>query len=495
MTKEHYLLEATDIAKAFSGVPALHNGHLRLRRGRVHALCGGNGAGKSTFLNILMGLLQRDQGSILLDGQPVHFHGPADALHAGISMISQELEPVPGMSVAENLFLGRQPRKLGCLVDYRQLYRNTRTLLTDLGIELSPRTMMSELSLAQIQLVEIAKAISWNARIIIMDEPTSAIGDKETELLFAAIRRLKANGTGIVYVSHRMNELYSIADDYTIFRDGQFIATGTMDSIDRATLINTILGAELEEEFTKQNAPTRDILMEVKDYSLAPLFENINLTLHKGEILGIFGLMGAGRSEFLEALFGLRDHTSGSATINGKPYAARHPREAMQRGLALVTEDRKGSGLVTLASVRHNTSMASLPEVSNWGVMQFRKEESSVQSLIERFSIKTASQNMAVQHMSGGNQQKVVLAKWMRTRPDILILDEPTRGVDVGAKREIYQFMSEFSRGERAVIMVSSEIPEILGMSDRVVVFKRGRITGELAGADLTQDKLAGLAS
>ncbi|PSJ45361.1 D-xylose ABC transporter ATP-binding protein [Zobellella endophytica] len=492
---EEYLLEAKSIKKSFSGVPALRNGSLKLRRGSVHALCGGNGAGKSTFLNILMGLLQRDAGDIYIEGKPVHFSGPSDALDAGISIISQELEPVPGMTVAENLYLGREPKISGFIVNYRKMFGDAEQLLQDLHFDISPRTLMSKLSLAQIQLVEIAKAISYNSKIIIMDEPTSAIGEKEAELLFSSIRRLQTRGTSIIYVSHRMNELYQIADEYTIFRDGQFIESGEMTEIDRRTLINNILGAELEEEFTKFNTPNENILLEVNGFTRKPVFEDISLRLYDGEILGIFGLMGAGRSEFLETLFGTFELDEGYASVKGTPFVPVSPKAAMQAGMALVTEDRKGSGLVLEGSVKDNISLASLHSVSRLGVVQRTKEVASVDRLVTQFSVKAASRELAVKHMSGGNQQKVVLAKWMKTEPCILLLDEPTRGVDVGAKREIYHFMSEFARDGKAIIMVSSEIPEVLGMCDRVIVFRRGKMTGELKGDGLTQENLAKLAS
>ncbi|QUJ67848.1 sugar ABC transporter ATP-binding protein [Photobacterium sp. GJ3] len=489
------LLEAQGITKAFSGVPALKNGQLVLRAGSVHALCGGNGAGKSTFLNILMGLYSRDNGTIHINSAPVQFTGPADALKAGISMISQELEPIPDMTVAENIYLGREPRRAGVLVNYHQMNQDCAVLMAELQMAISPTALMRDLSLAQIQLVEIAKAISCRSRILIMDEPTSAIGEQETEILFEAIQRLKSRGAGIIYVSHRMNELYRIADEYTIFRDGEFIGSGKMADIDRHTLVNTILGAELEEEFAKFNQLGDDRLLEVTDLTRAGMFDHISLNVREGEILGIFGLMGAGRSEFLEALFGLHPVDKGEIKVRRSLVSPTSPIDAMQAGLALVTEDRKASGLCLDASVAHNIALASLPARANAGVVKARAEQSIVQKSIQQFSIKTASADLPVRSLSGGNQQKVVLAKWMQTAPSILLLDEPTRGVDVGAKREIYHFMSEFARDEKAIIMVSSEIPEIIGMCDRVVVFKRGKVSGELTGDEITQEQLARLAS
>lgn len=489
------LLEAQGITKAFSGVPALKNGQLVLRAGSVHALCGGNGAGKSTFLNILMGLYTRDDGKIYVNSAPVQFTGPADALKAGISMISQELEPIPEMTVAENIYLGREPRRAGVLVNYRQMNKDCEELMNELHMNISPTALMRELSLAQIQLVEIAKAISCRSRILIMDEPTSAIGEQETEILFEAIRRLKSRGAGIIYVSHRMNELYQIADEYTIFRDGEFIESGKMAEIDRHTLVNTILGAELEEEFAKFNQLGDDMLLEVTDLSREGMFDGVSLNVREGEILGIFGLMGAGRSEFLEALFGLHHVDKGEIKMRRSLVSPKSPIDSMKVGLALVTEDRKASGLCLDASVAHNIALASLPERANSGVVKAGAEKRIVQESIKQFSIKTATAELPVRSLSGGNQQKVVLAKWMQTSPSLLLLDEPTRGVDVGAKREIYHFMSEFARDDKAIVMVSSEIPEIIGMCDRVVVFKRGKVSGELAGNEITQEQLARLAS
>jgi putative xylitol transport system ATP-binding protein len=488
-------LSAHSITKSFSGVPTLLDGQLELRRGTVHALCGGNGAGKSTFLNILMGLLRRDSGTVQVRGQKVDFAGPADALAAGISMISQELDPIPGMSVAENIFLGREPRRMRILVDYRQLIAQTEALLRELEMDIPATAIMSDLSLAQIQMIEIAKAISHRSEILIMDEPTSAIGEQEATLLFKAIERLTARGAGIIYVSHRMNELYRIADDYSIFRDGRHVESGLMADVDRGHLINQIIGSKMEEEYSKLNVPGARSLLKVEGYSRKGEFSNVSLDLHEGEILGIFGLTGAGRSEFLNSLFGLSRPDAGQAWIGQTRFQPLSPREAMSAGLALVTEDRKDSGLVLSGSIRSNISLASLPSVARSGFISGTTEIEMTDAPIESFKIRCSSRNMLVGNMSGGNQQKVVLAKWMRTNPSILLLDEPTRGIDVGAKREMYQFMSEFATPGRGIVMVSSEIREILGMSDRVAVFRRGSVSGILSGADLNQENLAHLAS
>lgn len=489
------LLHAEGITKSFSGVPALTDGRLALRAGTVHALCGGNGAGKSTLLNILMGILKRDSGTVMMDDNEVHFDNPHEALKAGVAIISQELEPVPEMNVAENIYLGREPRRHFGLIDHHAMHDQAAELLRSLELGLSPKTKLGDLSIADIQMVEIARAISQDARVIIMDEPTSAIGEHETELLFKAIERLKARGTGIIYVSHRMNELFRIADEYTIMRDGAYIESGDMVEINRHHLITTILGKELKEEFAKFNEPSENILLEIEGYSRESAFQDISLHLKSGEILGIFGLMGSGRSEFLDALFGDTPVNKGTARINGKNYQPHHPADAMRAGFAYVTEDRKGSGLVMDASIKRNITLASIPDVARFGLINEPKENYVALPFLSKLQIKASSIDMPVKQMSGGNQQKVVLAKWLQTDPSILLLDEPTRGVDVGAKREIYAFMSKFARDGRAIIMTSSEIPEVLGMSDRVVVFRKGRVSGVLSGNDLSQENLVKLSS
>ncbi|GGX98212.1 enolase [Litchfieldella qijiaojingensis] len=489
------LLHAESIAKSFSGVPALVDGSLALRAGTVHALCGGNGAGKSTLLNVLMGILKRDAGTIRMEGREVQFDDPHDALNAGVAIISQELEPVPDMSVAENIYLGREPRRRFGLIDHRAMREQAAELLESLGLNLAPDAKLGSLSIADMQMVEIARAISRDARVIIMDEPTSAIGERETELLFTAIERLKARGTGIIYVSHRMNELYRIADDYTIMRDGAYIESGAMADIDRRRLITTVLGKELDEEFAKFNAPGDNTLLEVDGYSRGSAFRDVSLHLKSGEILGIFGLMGSGRSEFLDALFGASPADQGEARLDGNNYRPCRPADAMRAGFAYVTEDRKGSGLVMDASIKRNVTLASIPEVARSGLISEPSENRATLPFVDKLQIKASSVDMPVKQMSGGNQQKVVLAKWLQTDPRILMLDEPTRGVDVGAKREIYAFMSEFARDDRAIIMTSSEIPEVLGMSDRVIVFRKGRVSGELSGDELTQENLVRLSS
>jgi putative xylitol transport system ATP-binding protein len=491
------ILEAEGVSKSFAGVPALRDGRLRLRRGSVHALVGGNGAGKSTLLNILMGLLQRDAGRIVCKGREVDFQGPAEALAAGIAIITQELSPVPEMTVAENLFLGREPRRAGCIVDYRRLNAMATELLERLHFRIDPTARMRTLSLAQTQLVEIAKAISYRSDILIMDEPTSAIGGAETEMLFEAIRNLTAVGTGIIYVTHRLSEVFEIADEYTVLRDGSFVATGRVADIDRIQLVRMILGAETrsEQEYKTHPAPQGAPMLRVAGFCKRGQFEDISLDLRHGEVLGIYGLMGSGRSEFLNALYGIDPPDTGTVELNGAPITIRRPADALARGFALITEDRKRTGLVLTSSVRENISLSSIANMATGPFIRRAEERSAVARMIDLFRIKASSQEALVRSMSGGNQQKVVLGRCLSTAPKILLCDEPTRGIDVGAKREIYAFLSRFVAQGAGVIMVSSEVPEVVGMSDRIVVFRRGRISGVLDGADATQSTLLQLAS
>jgi len=490
------LLQAENVAKAYAGIPALRDGRLSLRAGSVHALCGGNGAGKSTFLSILMGITQRDAGSILLNGQPVQFDRPSAALAAGVAMITQELEPIPYMTVAENIWLGREPRRAGCIVDSKELNRRTRELLQSLEFDVDASSPMHRLSVAQIQLVEIAKAFSHDCQVMIMDEPTSAIGEREAETLFKAIRRLTARGAGIIYVSHRLSELAQIADDYSIFRDGTFVESGRMVDIDRAHLVRGIVGQELQRidhkvgrECTTQNC------LNVEGLSRDGEFQDISLQLRQGEILGIYGLMGSGRSEFLNCLYGLTAPDSGSATLKGQPLPVGVPAATIRAGMSLVTEDRKDSGLVLSGSILANIALSAYKQLSSWSVINTRKENELAQRMVKRLQIKISSLDLPVESMSGGNQQKVVLAKCLSTQPICLLCDEPTRGIDEGAKQEIYHLLDEFVRAGGAAIVVSSEAPELLHLSDRIAVFKGGRLVTVSSDTALSQEALLSLAS
>ncbi len=489
------LVKVEGICKSFPGVLALNNVNFELKAGTVHALMGENGAGKSTLVKVMMGIYGRDSGMMWLKNKEVDFKTPKEALDAGMSFIPQELCPVPDMTVAENIWLGRESSFFNIFVDYKTLNRKTEEILERIGVQLEPGRLMKTLSTAEVQLVEIAKAISLDNDVLIMDEPTSAIGEKEVEKLFDIIRMLKAEGKGIVYVSHRMEEIFTITDEITVFRDGKMVGSVETRDITRGELISLMIGGTLGEEYYKENTPTDEVLLEVEDLTITGKCENISLKVHKGEILGIFGLVGAGRSEFFEALFGVRKKERGSVRITGKEVKIKSPSDAIRNGLALVTEDRKESGLVLTSSVKDNTSIASLKKDVVAGLISRSKELERTTEMINKFRVKTPSYRQLVGNLSGGNQQKVVLGRWVLTNPRILLLDEPTRGIDVGAKKEIYKFMSDFADAGNAIIMISSEIPEVLGMSDRIVILKDHKKVAEKTRSEINQETLMHMAS
>lgn len=488
------LLRVEGVRKAFGQVVALKNAQFSLKRGSIHALCGGNGAGKSTFLSILMGFIRPDAGEIYVKGKRCEFHQPIEALHAGIAIVQQELSSIPDLTVAENIWLGREPRRFG-FVDFKQLNRQTAELLTDLHFDISPSEKMRNLSVAEQQLVEIAKALSHaDADIIIMDEPTSAIGEEDAQKIFDVITRLTEKGKGIIYVSHRLSEIFQIADTFTIFRDGTFITDGPLADITREKLIELIIGREIKDEFAKFNEPTDETIMEVRELSRDDQVQDISLTLKKGEILGIYGLVGSGRSEFLDLIFGIEHADKGTIKIGDRFLDKHTPKDSINAGIAYVTEDRKDTGLMQGRSINENINIASFGAISTGGFIHDRKERARADDMITLFNVKTPDADQLVGNLSGGNQQKVVLGRWALIEPDVMLLDEPTRGVDVGAKKEIYKFMSEFALQGKGIVMVSSELSEIIGMSDRIIVFRDGRIAGELTAATATQTDLMKLA-
>lgn len=489
-----YLLEVTGVKKAFGSVVALKNAEFCLRKGSIHALCGGNGAGKSTFLSILMGFIQPDGGDIFINGKRCEFSHPKQALAAGIAIVQQELSTIPDLTVAENIWLGREPRRLG-FIDFKTMNQQTEALLSDLHFALSPKEKMRNLSVAEQQLVEIAKALSHaDAGIIIMDEPTSAIGEEDVQKIFQVITRLAAKGKGIIYVSHRLSEILQIADSYTIFRDGSYVHEGLLQDITREQLIEHIIGGEFENEFAKFNQPGDSVIMAVQHLCWRNKIHDISLELKGGEILGIYGLVGSGRSEFLDLLFGIQHADSGTIEVNGHRLANHSVQEAIKSGLAYVTEDRKETGLVLCRSVKENINVASFGAISRLGMVNQNQEQQRAAAMIQRFNIKTPGSDHRVGNLSGGNQQKVVLGRWALLDPQVMLLDEPTRGIDVGAKKEIYRFMSEFALQDKAIIMVSSELSEIIGMSDRILVFRNGTLAGELSAKNATQAELMKLA-
>lgn len=489
------LLKAENISKNFPGVKALDRVNFELKAGTVHALCGENGAGKSTLMKILIGMYRKDEGIIYVKGNQVHFTHPKQALESGISIIEQELNPLLDMTVAENIYLGREPISHGKFIDYKQLNEWATKILHKLNVKIDPSMKMKQLSLAEVQVVEIAKALSYDSDIIIMDEPTSALGEKEVENLFEIVQNLKKQQKGIIYVSHRMKEIFTIADEVTVLRDGRYIATKNINDIDQDQLVQLMINRKLEGQYVKENKPIDKPVLMVKNLSTKNKYENISLQVNQGEIVGIFGLTGSGRSEFLYGLFGVERAERGEIFVNGIKQDIKSPAFAIKNKMALITEDRKGSGLVLTRSVKENISLSSLKKLSKWIFIRNNEEKKEVKKMVKRLGIKTPSIDQIVQNLSGGNQQKVVLGKWLLTHPKILLFDEPTRGIDVGAKREIYKLMSEFANDGGGIIMVSSELTEIVRMSDKIIVFKNGKIVGELNRKEAVEEKVMSLAS
>lgn len=487
------LLEMKGISKSFYGNQVLHSVDFSLEAGSVHALMGENGAGKSTLMNILIGIHKKDGGRIMLDGKEVNIEKPADAKELGIAMIHQELSSVSEMSIAENIYLGREPRKYGFL-DYRQMYRQTEELLKMLNIDLNPRQRMGSLRVADQQLVEIAKAVSQDAKIVIMDEPTSSITDREVENLYSIIRDLKLRGTGIVYISHKMDEVYTITDKITVLRDGHSIETWNTQEVTNEMVIKAMVGRELTEQYPKQEVEIGETILELKNLTIKGQFEDISFKVHKGEILGLVGLVGAGRTETMQALFGMKKPESGEVILKGEKVEFKCPADAIKHGIAYVTEDRKGEGLVLPMTIAQNITLASLKELSGSVFIREKEEKKSIAEEVKNLRVKAANVNLPVKMLSGGNQQKVVLAKWMLKDPDVIIFDEPTRGIDVGAKAEIYKLMGEFVAQGKAVIMISSEMPEAMGMSDRLVVLSNHRVSGELRREEFSQKSIMKMA-
>ena len=494
-----HILETQHITKSFFGVKVLDDISFSLEPGEVHALIGENGAGKSTLVKIIMGIYQRDEGRIFLDGEEVFFQAPRDALQHGISIIQQELAPIMDIDVAEYLYVGRELHKLELgplsVIDQRRQRAQAKALFDSLDIDINPRSLMRDLSVAQMQLVEIAKAISLSSKIIIMDEPTSAITYKEVETLFEQIRKLKKRGVGVIYISHKMEEIFTIADRITVLRDGKHIGTDLAENFTVDKAIKMMVGREIKEVYPKQKVAIGEPVLEVQHLSLKHQFHDINFCLHKGEILGIAGLVGAGRSELVECIFGITKADEGRVLVHGQAVQINHPKTAIRQRVALITEDRGHTGLNLKTSVEHNISLAHLERLARFGVIDRRTEAQAADAHINQLKIKTLSRKSLVRSLSGGNQQKVVLAKWLLTEPDIIILDEPTRGIDVGSKRDIYLLMGELAKAGKAILMISSEIPELMGLSDRIIVLAAGRLTGELPQEKFTQEAIMTYAS
>lgn len=495
----NYLVEMQGITKRFPGVVALKDVQFKLKAGTVHSLMGENGAGKSTLMKILAGVYVLDEGQILLDGKPVSITNPRDGLANGIAMIHQELSFVPELTAAENIYLGRELRNHLGMVSKQKMIEQAQQLFNKWSITINPAMAMKDLSVAQAQMVEIAKAIAFDARIIIMDEPTSAITDREVARLHDMIRALREAGTAIIYITHKMDEVFAISDEITVFRDGTWIATEPASKMNRESLIKLMVGRELTHLFPKIEVPIGEVVLQVTGLNRGPQVRDVTFNVRKGEILGLAGLMGAGRTETLETVFGIHAAESGTIEVHGKKVNIKAPHHAIAAGLGLLTEDRKKTGIMGVLSVRDNMSVASLTrsvsKLAKGGFLQKGEIERQCEDQRQALALKTPSLNQQIQNLSGGNQQKVLLSRWLLTDPDILIIDEPTRGIDVGAKSEIHRLMGELAKQGKAIIMVSSEMPEILGMSDRIAVMCEGRIAGELSRKEATQEKVMELAT
>jgi rhamnose transport system ATP-binding protein len=489
------ILELRKISKSFSGVEVLHEVSLAVRPGEVHALLGENGAGKSTLVKIITGVHQPDKGEILLNGEAVHFGDARDSRQAGIAAIYQELSLFPDLDVAENIFAGRQPVTRGGRVDWRRLYAEAGNLLQSLGVQLDLRQKARTLSIAQQQMVEIARAFSINARILIMDEPTSSLTLHEVDDLFRLVRRLRQEGTAVIFISHRLEELYSLADRVTVLRDGAYVDTRSMKDVTRDDLIRMMVGRTITDLFPKQDVKAGDVVLKVENLTRAGSFHDVSFELRRGEILGLAGLVGAGRTNVARAIFGVEPATGGGIQIDGQDVVITSPQQAIKLGLAYVPEDRQLHGLIPAMHITSNISLPMLGRYAQSGWLRDKVERKSTYEAARQMEVRANNIWQLARELSGGNQQKVVLAKWLSTHPRILILDEPTRGIDVGTKAAVHGLMSKLASEGMAILMISSELPEILGMSDRVIVMREGVVTGEFSRAEATQEKIISAAT
>ena len=494
---QDYLLSMKGICKSFSGVQVLKDVHLEVRPGTVHSLMGENGAGKSTLMKCLFGIYQKDAGEITLEGKTINFTDPKHALENGVSMVHQELNQVIQRTITDNIWLGRYPVS-GLFVDEKKMRKDTVGLFKRLNLDLDPATPLHRLSVAQRQMVEIAKAISYDAKIIVFDEPTSSLTEKEVELLFSMIKLLKEHGVGVVYISHKMDEIFQISDDVTVLRDGKYVGTERIENLTMDKIVNMMVGRDLEERFPPKSNIPGDVHLSVKNIStkFAPMIHNVSFDLRRGEILGIAGLVGAGRSELVEAIFGVRTRSSGELFLDGKPIQNRTPQEAIKNRFALLTEERRATGIYPLADITFNSTIANVEAYkSKIGLLQSRKMLSDTDKQIASMRIKTPSKKELIRSLSGGNQQKVIIGRWLLMNPDVLLLDEPTRGIDVGAKFEIYQLINNLASSGKSVIVVSSEMPELLGITNRILVMSNGYMAGIVETNRTTQTEIFQLAT
>ncbi len=504
MDEPTVLLRMENVSKSFPGVQALDNVSLEVRAGEILGLVGENGAGKSTLMKILSGVYQMDQGQIHLQGQPIHIHDPHQAQQLGISIIYQEFNLMPNLTVMENIFIGREPGPLAFL-SYRKLQQQTQALLSRLGVRLSPTAVVRDLSVADQQMVEIAKALSMEVRVIIMDEPTSALSETEVHILFGVVRELKRNGIGVIFISHRLEEVRALCDRITVLRDGRNVGDLTAETATEEKIIHLMVGRPLNQFFHVESHKiqadrdaTEDIALEVRGLTRtgskldphATVLNDVSFQLKRGEILGLAGLVGAGRTEVVRAIFGADARDAGEIIIDGEPVNIRSPLDAIRHGIGFMPEDRKEQGLILSLAVRENVALTSLDELSRFGFVKLAQEREQVEQYVKRLQIRTPSLEQRVINLSGGNQQKVVISKWLMLQPKILIMDEPTRGIDVGAKAEIYELMNQLAQSGVGLIMISSELPELLAMSDRVVCLAAGRVTGILRRDEATPEQV-----
>ena len=498
MENTNYLLVMDNISKEFPGVKALDGVNLKVRPYSVHALMGENGAGKSTLMKCLFGIYKKDGGSITFDGKEINFTSAKDALENGVSMVHQELNQVTQRNVLDNIWLGRFPMK-GMFVDEKKMYEDTVKIFKDLDIEVDPRMKVADLSVSQRQMIEIAKAVSYNSKIIVMDEPTSSLTENEVQHLFRIINKLRDKGCGIVYISHKMEEIKEICDDITIMRDGKWVATDSVKDLTTDQIINMMVGRDLTNRFPPKDNEVKEVILKVENLSALhqPSLKEASFELHKGEILGVAGLVGSKRTDIVETIFGMRERATGKIILNGKEVKNRTPGEAIKNGFALVTEERRATGIFSMLDIKVNSIVSNIDHYKNklLGLLDNKKMVEDTKWVIDSMRVKTPSQSTSIGSLSGGNQQKVILGRWLLTEPDVLMLDEPTRGIDVGAKYEIYQLMIELAKKDKGIIMISSEMPELLGVTDRILVMSNGRVAGIVNTKETTQEEILALSA
>ncbi|WP_339123928.1 galactose/methyl galactoside ABC transporter ATP-binding protein MglA [Fusobacterium nucleatum] len=492
-----YVLEMENISKEFPGVKALDNVQLKLKPGTVHALMGENGAGKSTLMKCLFGIYEKNSGKILLDGVEVNFKSTKEALENGVSMVHQELNQVLQRNVLDNIWLGRYPMK-GFFVDEKKMYNDTINIFKDLDIKVDPRKKVADLPIAERQMIEIAKAVSYKSKVIVMDEPTSSLTEKEVDHLFKIIKKLKESGVGIVYISHKMEEIKMISDEITILRDGKWISTNDVSKISTEQIISMMVGRDLTERFPKKDNTTKEMILEVKNLTALnqPSIQDVSFELYKGEILGIAGLVGSKRTEIVETIFGIRPKEHGEIILHGKTVKNKNPEDAIKNGFALVTEERRSTGIFSMLDVAFNSVISNLDRYKNkFKLLKNKDIEKDTKWIVDSMRVKTPSYSTKIGSLSGGNQQKVIIGRWLLTEPEVLMLDEPTRGIDVLAKYEIYQLMIDLAKKDKGIIMISSEMPELLGVTDRILVMSNGRVAGIVKTSETNQEEIMELSA